>query len=63
MLLVLSCIGLLSSALTYWMNQTLLNTDRWIQVVGPLAQNPQVVSAVSGYAADQTVQVLNVEQR
>lgn len=62
-LLVLSCIGLLSSALTYWMNQTLLNTDRWIQVVGPLAQNPQVVSALSAYAADQTVQVLNVQQR
>jgi hypothetical protein len=62
-LLVLSCIGLLSSALTYWMNQTLLNTDRWIQVVGPLAQNPQVVAALSDYTADQAVQVLNVQQR
>ncbi|MGZ3583728.1 MAG: hypothetical protein ACXWP6_13735, partial [Ktedonobacterales bacterium] len=62
-LLVLSCLGLLSSVLTYWMNQTLLNTDRWIQIVGPLAQNPQVVGALSDYTADQAVQVLNVQQR
>ncbi len=62
-LVVLSCIGLLSSVLSVWMNQTLLNTDRWVQIVGPVAQDPQVVDAVSVYAADQTVAVLNVQQR
>ncbi len=62
-LLVLTCIGLLSSVVSIWMNQTLLNTDRWVQIVGPVAQDPQVVAAVSAYAADQTVAVLNVQQR
>lgn len=62
-LVALTCLGMLSSALAIWMNQTLLNTDRWIQVVGPVAQNPQVIAAVSAYTADQTVEVLNVQQR
>lgn len=62
-LLVLSCLGMLSSALIYWANQTLLNTNQWIQVVGPVAQDPEVVNALSAYAADQSVEVLNVQQR
>jgi hypothetical protein len=63
LLLFLSCVGVLISTLTVWTHQAFLNTDNWIEIVGPLGQNPQVVDAVSTYAADQTVALLEVQQR
>jgi hypothetical protein len=62
-LVFLSCLGILASTLTVWSSTTLLNADTYVQVVGPIAQNPQVIQAVSAYAADQVVTLLNVQQR
>ncbi len=62
-LVFLSCLGILTSTLTIWSNTTLLNTNTYMQIVGPIAQNNQVITAVSGYAADQVVTLLNVQQR
>lgn len=62
-LLVLTCVGVLLSSLTLWVNSQFLNTANWVELVGPLAQNPQVVDAVSGYTGDQVVSLLDVQQR
>jgi hypothetical protein len=62
-LVVLTCIGMLLSSLALWVNQEFLNTDNWVELVGPLAHDPQVVDAVSAYAADEVVSALNVQQR
>jgi hypothetical protein len=62
-LVFLSCLGILASTLTVWSSTTLLNTDTYVAVVGPIAQNPQVIQSVSAYAADQVVTLLNVQQR
>jgi hypothetical protein len=61
-LVFLSCLGILTSTLTVWSNATLLNADTYVAVVEPIAKNPQVVQAVSAYAADQVVTLLNVQQ-
>jgi hypothetical protein len=61
-LVFLSCLGVLTSTLTVWSSATLLNADTYVQVVGPIARNPQVIQAVSAYAADQVVTLLNVQQ-
>src|SRR5262249_39099020 len=63
LLLILACVGALTSTLTMWTHQALLNTDHWIKIVGPLGQNPQVVDAVSTYVADETISLLQVQQR
>ena len=62
-LIFLSCLGILSSTLTLWSSSTLLNTNTWIQIVGPVGHNPQVVQAVSAYTASEVVTLLNVQRR
>jgi hypothetical protein len=63
-LVVLSCLSLLVSTVTIWAQQTFLsNTDRWVAIVGPIAQDPTAITALSAYAADQTVMLLKVQQR
>jgi hypothetical protein len=62
-LVVLTCLGLLLSTVTLWVNNQFLNTDNWVALVGPLGQNPQVVNAISAYAANEVVSVLDVQQR
>jgi hypothetical protein len=62
-LVVLSCLGVLASTLTVWAHETLTNTDNWLAIVGPVGQNPQVINAVSAYAADQAVTLLQVQPR
>jgi hypothetical protein len=62
-LVFLSCLGILASTLTVWSSATLLNVDTYMQVVGPIAHNSQVIQSVSAYSADQVVTLLNVQQR
>lgn len=54
-LVVLTCISLLASTMAVWVDATLLNTDRFVGVVGPLDRDPQAVASVSQYVADQVV--------
>ncbi len=62
-LVVLSCVSLLLAVLALWVHTSFLNTDHWVQTVGPLAQNPEVVDTVSAYLADQAVNALDLGQR
>ena len=62
-LVFLSCLGIFTSAITVWSNSTLLNTDTYLRIVGPVGQDPQVISAVSNYAANQVVTLLKVQER
>jgi hypothetical protein len=63
-LVVLSCLCLLLSTVTVWAQQTFLNnTARWVEIVGPIGQDPNVINALSAYAADQVVTLLQVQQR
>jgi hypothetical protein len=63
-LVVLTCLTLLLTTVTVWAEQTFLNSDaRWTAVVGPMAQDPNVVNALSAYVADQVVAMLQVQQR
>jgi hypothetical protein len=62
-LVVLSCLGLLLTVLALWVHTSFLNTDHWVETVGPLAQNPDVVDTVSVYLADQAVSALDLQQR
>jgi hypothetical protein len=62
-LVVLTCVAFLGSALSFWVGQTLLNTDRFVTLVAPLSSDPTVISSVSAYAADEIVTLLNVQQR
>jgi hypothetical protein len=61
-LAVLSCISILVSSVGVWAHRTLLNTDSWVNAVGPLASNPAVTSAVSKEVSTQLLQTIDVDQ-
>lgn len=62
-LVILTCIALLASTMAVWVDATLLNTDRFVGIVGPLGRDPQVIASVSQYVADQVVAALDISSR
>lgn len=62
-LIVLTCICLLATTLTLWTEATVLNTDRFVTLVGPLGRDPRVIDSVSRYVADQVVVALDIPGR
>ncbi len=60
---VLSIIALPITLLTVWSHYLVLNTDGWVSVVGPAAQNEAVVEAVSTRLADQVVEAVDISGR
>jgi hypothetical protein len=62
-LVFLAALGMTFSVVGVWAGRTTLNTDRWVETVAPLSQDPAVRAAVSTYTTDQIFTTLNVEQR
>jgi hypothetical protein len=62
-LVVLTSIAILTSAVGVWAHRTLLNTDSWVATVGPLAKDPAVTDAVATEVSNQLIPVLDLEHR
>jgi hypothetical protein len=62
-LVVLSCIGVVVTGLTWWSHYTLMNTDGFMKVVGPIAKDPQAIQNLSTYISDQVIQASDLQQR
>ena len=45
-LVVLACLSLTAATVAVWANRTLLNTDGWVETVGPLGDDPAVTAAL-----------------
>lgn len=63
LLVVLACLGVATTAVTWWLHYTTLNTDGYIAVVGPVAKDPQVQQDISAYVAGQVVAATDLQQR
>ena len=59
-LVVLAALGVTLSVIGVWAGRTTLNTDRWVETVTPLEQDPAVRAAVSTYTTEQIFSTLNV---
>ena len=63
---ILACLAITISATTVWAHQVALNTDRYVEVVGPVAADPAVIEEVStrlaGRIADGIVDRVEVPQ-
>ena len=62
-LVFIAALGVTASVIGVWAGRTTLNTDRWVETVSPLSQDPAVRAAVSTYSTEQIFSTLNVEQR
>jgi hypothetical protein len=63
LLVVVAALGLTASVIGVWAGRTTLNTDRWVETVTPLDQDPAIRAAVSTYVTSQVFTTLNVDQR
>ena len=62
-LTVLSCVVIVLATLALGVQQTLLNTDRWVAVVGPLASDPMVQSSVAQTTSAMALNAIDVQGR
>ncbi|MBV9578447.1 MAG: hypothetical protein JO057_07655 [Chloroflexi bacterium] len=62
-LTVIACCVIVLATISFGVQQTLLNTDRWVAVVGPLASDPGVQSSVAQATAATALNALDLEGR
>src|SRR5512143_3096452 len=63
LLVVLSIVFIPLTAAVTWAHQTVFNTDRYVSTVGPLAQDPAVVRAVSAKITDEVYAAVDPQQK
>jgi hypothetical protein len=60
---VVAAFAVVGTLVGVWTARTTFNTDRWVQTVAPLPDDPKVTAAVSQYATTELFAVLDVEDR
>jgi hypothetical protein len=58
-LVIVTSFGVLASTVAVWTHRTLLNTDQWVETVGPVAADPNVQAALTNYLTDQAMSVVD----
>ncbi|HZL64502.1 MAG TPA: hypothetical protein VFD50_06120 [Thermoleophilia bacterium] len=62
-LVLLSCLALIVTGVTVWTHYTVLNTNGYMKLVGPVGKDPQAIKAISGYVAGQVVAASDLQGR
>ena len=62
-LVVAAILGVLVSALTLWAHRIVFDTDAYVRVVAPVAQDPEVRSSVAEFVAAKAVQAVDLNDR
>ena len=62
-LVVVSCLMVVVGAVAWWTHETLLNTDKFVAMMAPVAEQPAVQEAVAVYATDAIFNGLDVNTR
>lgn len=58
----LTCSCTVLAATSYWVHETLLDTDKYVATVTPIANDPQVTKAMSLWMSDQLLKVIDAEK-
>jgi len=61
-LILLGSLIIIGANLAFWMRGTILNTNRWVNTVGPLTQNEVIVNTLTGYVVTEVFEAVNVQQ-
>lgn len=59
LLVVLTCVSFFAATTGVWVNRNLLQTDVWVERVGPLASDPAVQRALAAEITDQVMQTID----
>ena len=63
LLVFLSCLAVVVSALTLWTHFTVMNTDGYMNLVGPIGKDPQATQNLSEYIGGQVIAATDLQQR
>ena len=62
-LVFLSCLAVVVTGLTLWTHYTVMNTDGYMNLVGPIGKDPQAIQNLSEYVGGQVVAATDLQQR
>ena len=62
-LVLLSCLMLVVTGVTIWTHYTVLNTNGYMKLVGPVGKDPKAIAALSSYVAAQVVTASDLQGR
>jgi hypothetical protein len=60
-LVVLACLGVVSSVAAVWAHHTLLNTDRYVATVTPLIGDPSVTRSLGDFTSAKVLQAIPIQ--
>lgn len=63
LLIVISCLAVVVTGLTWWAHYTIMNTDGYMKVVGPIGKDPEVIRDLSQYVGGEVVAATDLQQR
>ena len=63
LLIILTAIGVAASTTAVWAHQVVFDTDRFVETVGPLIDDPNVQDALATRLSDAVMTGLDVENR
>ena len=62
-LVLLCCLAVVISGVTIWVHYTVMNTNGYMNLVGPIGKDPQAIDNLSSYIAGQAVSATDLQQR
>ena len=62
-LVVISCLGVVVTGVAWWAHYTLLNTDGYMKLVGPIGKDPEAIQSLSDYIAGQVISATDLQAR
>jgi len=62
-LVCLTCLAVVVTGVAFWTHHTVLDTNGYIGLVGPIGKDPQAIKSLSGYVATQVVTATDLQQR
>ena len=63
LLILLTAVGVLGTSLAFWADRTIFSESAYLAIVGPIAQDPAVVSSMSTQVSEAIVTKLDIEQK
>ena len=62
LLVIVGLLLLFVANLTFWARFTLLNTNGWVNALGPLTKDPQIAQVIGVYASDKIFEATDIDQ-
>ncbi len=63
LLVVLSCLAVVITGVTWWAHYTVMNTDGYMAIVGPIGKDPGAIQNLSEYVSSQVVKTTDLQTR